>query len=97
MPGNENLCKRILLEFLDFLRYKVENDRLTMEDMQALTRMIESGLEVRGTAEDFARFYGKSVDSVRHVLHRKVFDKPKREVMHLFSRFRKNVPSSWVK
>ena len=36
MPKEQNNFKGIVLEFLDFLRYKIENDCMTMEDMEAL-------------------------------------------------------------
>lgn len=93
----DNAAKEILLEFLGYLRYKIENDKITMEDMESLSRMFMNNLDLSGTAEDFANFYGKPVDSVRHVLSRRVIDKPSRRVLHSFSKFRKAVPASWRK
>ena len=97
MSDNPNIAKKILLEFLDFLRYKIESDRMTFSDVDALSRVVVSNLELCGTAEDFARFYNKTVDSVRHILHRRVIDTPRRQVMHSFVKFRRQVPDSWRK
>ena len=95
MTDNDTLGKRILLETIDYLRYKVANDRLTMQEVDCIARLISERLELSGTAEDFARFYGTSVDRVRHVLHRRVFDEPLRQVLHSFKKFSRAVPYSW--
>ncbi len=46
MPNEQNNFKGIILEFLDYLRYKIENDRMTMEDMESLARTMESNLDL---------------------------------------------------
>ena len=95
MPKEQNNFKGIVLEFLDFLRYKIENDRMTMEDMESLARTIECNLDLCGTAEDFARFYGKSKTNITTVIDRKMLSRPKRMVMHSFNEFRKARPKTW--
>ena len=88
--------KRIVLEFLDFLRYKVENDKLTMEEMEGMARLFEEHLPLVGTADDFARFYGQSKTNVSSLLNRRMIQKPIRRVFHSFNSFRKVIPKSWV-
>lgn len=34
----ENVGKRVLSEFLSFLKYKVDNDLLTMEEVESMAR-----------------------------------------------------------
>ena len=43
------VAKKIVLEFLDFMKYKVENGLLTMEEIEMLAKTMESNLIVRGT------------------------------------------------
>jgi hypothetical protein len=89
--------KQILLEFIDFLRFKIENDLLTMEDVESIKYFFESSVIIRGTAEDFAKFYCKSQYDVRNVIHRRMIEKPIRRVYYSFGEFRKIVPTSWKK
>ena len=96
MPKEQNLGKRIVLEFLDFIRYKIENDSLTLEEADSIARTLESGLDLTGTADDFARFYGKTKTNITTVIDRKMLPKPRRLVIHSFNAFRKVVPSSWI-
>lgn len=90
------LGKRIAIEFLDYLRFKLENNSLTMEEVESLARTLENGLLLSGTADDFARFYGKTKTNVTTVIDRKMLSKPRRLVMHSFNEFRKAVPASWI-
>ena len=82
MPKETNLGKRIALEFLDYLRFKVESDSLTVEEVDSIAKTFESSLNLTGTADDFARFYGKSKTNVTTVIDRKMISRPKR--IHLF-------------
>ena len=85
-------------ELRAILRYYDQRlDSCTIEEMRSVSNALISNMDVRGTADDFAQFFGKSVDSVRHVLHRKVVDKPKRQVTHSFAKFLKQGPKSWLK
>lgn len=93
----ENVGKRLLLELLDFLRYKVDNDLMTMEDIESLARVIEEHLPLLGTADDFARFYGQSEQNVRTLISRRYIGKPKRRVYFSFNQFRGLIPKSWGK
>ena len=88
--------KEIVSAFLGFLKYKVDNDSMTMEDVKALAGAIMNGLGVRGTIADLAGFYGKSPDSVRHVTCYKMKDKPRRRVTYSFPEFDSVRPASWT-
>lgn len=46
----ENVGKRVLSEFLSFLKYKVDNDLLTMEEVESMARVVEENLNLLGTA-----------------------------------------------
>lgn len=92
----KSTAKTIVSEFLGFLKYKVDNDLMAMEDISAIAKAVESGLNVRGTAEDFAGYFGKTTDAVRHVIHNSVLDKPVRRVYYSFSKFLKGVPQRWL-
>ena len=95
MPDNQTLVKRILSDFLGYLRYKVENDKLTMEEEQAFVKLIEDNLPISGTSDDFARYYKQSPVNVRSVINRKMVDKPRRMVMFSFLKFSKIIPDKW--
>lgn len=93
--NRQNFSKRFLLETLDFLKYKIENDELTAGECASLARLVAQSLELNGTAEDFARFYGKSENNVRVMICRKMTVSPIRKVLYPFARFCRIVPDSW--
>ena len=55
-PNKENLSEEILCELLQFLQYKIRHKRLSLTDAEAIRRIFE-GIDITGTADDFARFY----------------------------------------
>ena len=65
-----HLSEEILCEMLEFLLFKVRHRRLSLDDAETIQRLF-SGIEITGTADDFARFYGQSPVNVRTVLCRK--------------------------
>lgn len=87
--------KKIVSEFLGFLKYKVDNDLLTMEEVESIARAMESGIEVMGTAEDFSRFYGQPRTNISSVINRRMLAKPKRRVFYPFRAFQKIIPKTW--
>jgi hypothetical protein len=91
----QEVCKKIVLEFLAFLRYKIKNDLLTMEEIESIARMVEENLTVLGTAEDIARFYSQTTKNVTTVISRRMLEKPIRKVFYSFKAFRKIKPASW--
>lgn len=90
-------CKRIILEVLDYLRYQVDNDRCTPEEMRSFANTIEDNLDIECTVQDIAERYKQSPSNVRNVLSRNFMPKPKRRVHYSFSKFIKFIPKSWVR
>ena len=62
----ENTGKRILLEFLDFFRYKVDNDLLTMEEVESLAKAIEENVKILGTAESGNQHLNTIIHEIFH-------------------------------
>ena len=91
----DKVGKRIVLEFLSFLQYKVENDLLTMEEIDAVARILQEDLNVIGTADDFARFYKQPRTNISSVINRRMMDKPVRRVYYRFNSFRRIIPDKW--
>lgn len=93
MKGDE-----YLKEILDFYRFKLDEGTCGMNDIESLTKVLEKNMELSGTKDEFAKFYGRSKDAVSSVINRKMPVKPKRNIVlypfHLFSRL---VPDSWHK
>lgn len=96
MSEESSIFKRIIIEFLDYLKYKVESDSLTMEDTEAIARTFEDNLDLTGTADDFARFYGKSKTNITTVIDRNFLPKPRRLVAYRFKDFRRVKPKGWT-
>ena len=95
MADNQNAAKKIVLDVLDYIRFKIENDRLTMAEVESIARTIEGGLNLSGTIDDLSTFYGQPKNNVKTVICRKLIDKPERRVSYRFDAFRKVVPASW--
>ena len=95
-PISDNLSAEIICEVLQFLQYKVRNKRLSLSDAEAIRHLFD-GLDITGTADDFARFYGQHPVNVRSVICRKYLGKPRRVVLYSFRQFRRLVPASWRK
>ena len=97
MSKEQTLAKRIILEFLDYLRFKIENDRLTMEEVESLAKVLSQNLHLTGTIDDFANFFGKSKNNINVLINRKVFAKPFRRVYYDFGPILKAAPENWLK
>ena len=52
-------------------------------------------LNLYGTIEDLAKYYGVPESKVRNTINRKMIEKPKRRVYYRFLSFRKIVPKKW--
>lgn len=94
---NNESSKRVVLEFLDFLRYKVENDLLTMGEVESLAKAIGERVLLIGTIDDFARFYDQSNTNVSSVIKRRMIPKPVRRVFYPFNAFSKIVLRNGMK
>lgn len=88
-------CKRIIVEVLDYLKYKVLNDDCTPEELRSISNTIGENLDINCTAKDLAEYYGQSQSNVRNVLNRNFMPKPKRKTYYSFSHFIKFIPKSW--
>ena len=87
----------ILSEFVEFLKYKIDSGKLTLAEMEGLKRVFMENLTLTGTAEDIARFYDRSPQDVRNIVHRKMFSPPERKVYYSFNEFSVAAPDSWKK
>ena len=97
-PKEQNFWKEILLEYLDFFRAKVESDSLTLGEMQSFASCFMENLDLYATIDELSEHYGKSKDAVNGIIKRKMFQRPRRNVvLYSFSAFRKIIPGSWRK
>lgn len=88
--------KQMLSEVLGYYKYKVDNNLCTMAEMQDALNAMECNMEIYGTVEDFAKYFGKSKDAVNGIIKRNVYEKPIRGlVLRSFHKFIKRVPDSW--
>lgn len=92
---NNETNKQFVLEFLDFFRYKIENDLLTMGEVESLAKAISERVLLLGTIDDFAQFYDQSRTNVSSVIKRRMIPKPVRRVFYPFNAFSKIVPQKW--
>ena len=90
-----NPFKVFVLEALDVLRFKLENDTLSLSEWEALAHIIGERLPLLGSLDDLAAYYGQSKNNVKVVINRKMIAKPVRKILYSFSEFIKIVPSSW--
>lgn len=93
--NNQSLSREILIRSIDYLKYKIEHNTLSVSEMQALVRFFCEDLNLEGTAEDFADFFGQSKNNVKVAICRKLIDSPKRKVLYPFSKFIRIVPRTW--
>ena len=89
--------KHNLSEILGYIKYKLDNDLCTQEEIESVSRMVQENLELHGTIEDIARFYDVPESKVRNTINRKMVEKPKRRVYYRFLSFMKIVPEKWRK
>lgn len=92
-----DVSKKLVIEFLDFLKYKVENDLLTMDDIDSIVRAIKQDLKIVATIDNLATFYGQPNVYVRALINRRMIQKPQRRVYYSFNAFSKIVPEKWKK
>ena len=90
-------AKQILSEILAYYKYKVDNDLCTMAEMESAQKALTENMQIYGTIDDFANFYGVSPGNVRATISRKLLAKPIRRVFYPFHKFLKIVPTKWRK
>ena len=95
---SQNPTKKLLLEILDFLRYKVDTDQCTMEEIRKFSDIAIEQLDTLATTEDIAQFYDQPLYNVHNILKRRPIPKdkqPKRRVYFSFNLFASLKPKSW--
>ena len=90
-------AKQILSEMLAYYKYKVDNDLCTMAEMESAQKALTENMEIYGTIDDLAKFYGTSPGNIRATISRKLIAKPIRRVFYPFHKFLKIVPTKWRK
>ena len=90
-------AKQILSEMLAYYKYKVDNDLCTMAEIESAQKALTENMEIYGTIDDLAKFYGTSPGNVRATISRKLIAKPIRRVFYPFHKFLKIVPAKWRK
>lgn len=89
--------KHNLSEIIGYIKYKVDNNLCTPEEIESVSRMAMENLELYGTIEDLAKFYDVPESKIRNTINRKMIEKPKRRVYYKFISFMKIVPGKWRK
>ena len=95
MSDNHNNSKRLILDCIDYIRFKIDNDALTMDEADAISRTIQENLPLTGTISDLAKYYNTSETNIRATISRKLLDKPHRVLLYRFLPFHKVVPHKW--
>lgn len=89
------MIKKILLDILDYLRYQVENDKCTPDELRSIYNSLEDNIHVEATIDDIANKYNQSPSNVRNAISRGYVGKPKRRVYYNLMKIIKCVPHSW--
>lgn len=89
--------KGLVLEILDFYRYKILSDKCTPEDLETIFDALDKNIISEASIKDIAEYYGQSESNVRNIASRKIIDKPKRRVFYNFAKFVQIVPVGWIK
>lgn len=93
-------AKKTLLEVLDFLKYKVETNQCTPEEIRKFSDIAIQELDTQASIQEIAEFYGQTTKNVHNVLDRRPIPKdkkPKRKVYVSFNFFASLKPKSWEK
>jgi len=86
-----------LSEILGYIKYKVDNNLCTPEEIESVSKMAQANLMLYGTIEDLARFYDVPESKIRNTINRKMIDKPTRRVYYRFIPFMRIAPAKWRK
>ena len=90
--------KKTILNILDFLRHKVDNDQCTPEELRKFSDIAVKELNTSATIDELSDFYGQSRSNVSNVISRRPIPKekkPKRRIYYNFAWFNSNIPDSW--
>jgi hypothetical protein len=92
--------KQTILNILDFLRYKVDNDECTAEELRKFSDIATKELNTNATIDELSEFYGQSRSNVSNIISRRPIPKekkPKRRIYYNFAWFSSIIPDSWKK
>ena len=95
MQTKSNFAKEMILEFLDYIRFKIENDRLTMDEADSIAKTIQGGVRLSGTLDDLSAFYNQPKTRIKSVIYRRMIAKPERRVYYSFNAFQPLIPPKW--
>lgn len=90
--------KHTILNILDFLRNKVDNDQCTPEELRKFSDIATKELNTNATIDELSEFYGQSRSNVSNVISRRPIPKdkkPKRRIYYNFAWFSSIIPESW--
>jgi hypothetical protein len=90
--------KKTILNILDFLRHKVDNDQCTPEELRKFSDIATKELNTSATIDELSDFYGQSRSNVSNVISRRPIPKdkkPKRRIYYNFAWFNSIIPDSW--
>lgn len=90
------MIKKILLDIIDYYRYKIDSDQCTESDMRSAFNLLSNNLVCDTTIKDLALHYNQSESNVRNVIARFYIPKPKRRVFYNFIEFLKVMPDKWL-
>lgn len=90
------VMKKNLKEVFQFGIYKLDNNLCTPEEIQSVSRMTCSNLEMDASIKELAEFFGKPEVNVRVAINQKLIAKPKRKVLYPFIKFLNVVPQKWL-
>lgn len=91
-----NPFKQALLDAVDFIRYKIETDACTPEEMQSVFRLVQERTINKATTQDIADFYGQSKSNVRNIACRWGI-KGESKRYYDFHQLQRFIPKSWRK
>lgn len=63
--------RQTLINFLTYCIERLRNGECTEEELESAYREVVTHIDVRGTCDDFARFYGQPKTNIRNVLSRR--------------------------
>lgn len=90
-----DILSNLVIEFLDFLKYKIQNKKLTFKELEELHSLLIDSLDPYSTIDDLAEYYHKDKARIRTEIARKMLSKPTRRVYYNFKDFSNIVPPTW--
>lgn len=98
MKVEKNNLKSVLIDFLRFGIWQIQNDKCTYEQMRSIAETIMEDLKVMASVDDIAEFYGQSRSNVSNILSRRIVPSRDKErvTRYNLSWFIRQMPSRWL-